>query len=60
MKKFTNHFSPFLLLIVPFFVALVLMAAYNGSELIQERVQLNASFIELPKINVFQVIQQIF
>jgi hypothetical protein len=60
MKKFTSQFSPFLLLIVPFFVAVVLMSAYTGSEMIQERVQMNASFIQMPKINVFQVVQQLF
>jgi hypothetical protein len=60
MKKFTNQFSPFLLLIVPFFVAVVLMALYTGGEMIQERVQMNASFIQMPKINLFQVIQSIF
>jgi hypothetical protein len=60
MKKFTNQISPFLLLIVPFFVAVVLMALYTGGEMIQERVQMNASFIQMPKINLFQVIQSIF
>ncbi|MBK1439415.1 hypothetical protein JHJ32_05400 [Parapedobacter sp. ISTM3] len=56
MKKFIGNISPFLLLIIPFFVALILVAGQAGSEIIQERIQLNASFISLPDINVFKVL----
>lgn len=55
MKKFISNVSPFLLVTLPFFVALVLMAGLAGSELIQERIQMNASFISLPEINIFRV-----
>lgn len=56
MKKFISNISPFLLLTLPFFVAMLLMAGVAGSELIEQRIQLNASFISLPEINVFRVL----
>jgi hypothetical protein len=56
MKKFIGNISPFLLLLIPFFVALVLMAGQTASEIVQERIQLNASFIYLPEINVFKAL----
>lgn len=59
MKKFIKNTSPFLLLTIPFFVALVLMGIHSGSEMIQEnqeKVQLSASFIKLPEVNIFQVL----
>jgi len=55
MKKFFSNVSPFLLVTIPFFVALILMTGLAGSELIQERIQMNASFISLPEIDVFRV-----
>ncbi len=58
MKKFTGNISPFLLLIIPFFVAVLVVAGQSGSEIIQERIQLNASFISLPDINVFKVLMR--
>lgn len=56
MKKFIGNISPFLLLIIPFFVVLVLVAGQTGSEIIQERIQLNASFISLPDVTIFKVL----
>ncbi|HLW50924.1 MAG TPA: hypothetical protein VKZ78_08120 [Sphingobacteriaceae bacterium] len=56
MKKFIKNTSPFLLLTIPFFVALVLMGLHSGSEMIQEKIQLSASFIKLPEVNIFHVI----
>lgn len=56
MKKFISNISPFLLLVIPFFVGLILVAKQPKSEATQERIQLNASFISLPDINVFNVL----
>jgi len=56
MKKIISNVSPFLLLIVPFFLILALVAARAGNELIQERIHLNASFISLPDPQVFKVL----
>lgn len=55
MKKFISNISPFLLLVIPFFMGLILMAKQPQSEIVQERIQLNASFISLPEVNVFKV-----
>jgi len=56
MKKFIGNISPFLLLIIPIFVALLLVIGQTGNEVAQERIQVNASFISLPEINVFKVL----
>lgn len=56
MKKFIGNISPFLLLTIPFFVGLILVAGHAGSEVIQERIQLNASFISLPDVSVFKAL----
>lgn len=56
MKKFSNNISPFLLLVIPFFVGLILVAKQPQSENTQERIELNASFISLPNVNVFNVL----
>lgn len=56
MKKFIGNISPFLLLVIPFFVGLILVAKQPQSETVQERIQLNASFISLPDVNVFNVL----
>jgi len=56
MKKFIGNVSPFLLVTIPFFAALLIMAGVAGSELIEERIELNASFISLPEISAFRVL----
>jgi len=56
MKKFISNVSPFLLLVIPLFVILLWVAGQTGREVIQERIQLNASFISLPDTGVFKVL----
>ncbi len=56
MKKFISNVSPFLLLVIPLFVILLWVAGQTGKEVIQERIQLNASFISLPDAGVFKVL----
>lgn len=56
MKKFISNISPFLLLLIPFFVGLILVAKQPKDEVVQERIQLNASFISLPDVNVFKAL----
>ncbi|HWK99897.1 MAG TPA: hypothetical protein VNQ55_08115 [Parapedobacter sp.] len=56
MKKFIGNISPFLLLVIPFFVGLILVAKQPKNEVVQERIQLNASFISLPDVNVFKAL----
>ena len=56
MKKMLSNISPFLLLVIPFFVGLVLVAKQPKSETTQARIQLNASFVSLPKATIFNVL----
>ncbi|HZH55134.1 MAG TPA: hypothetical protein VFD72_05745 [Sphingobacteriaceae bacterium] len=60
MKKLIKNTSPYLLLTLPFFVAMVFLAIHTGNEMIQERIQLSASYIAFPKLDVFQVILRMF
>lgn len=54
MKKTIKNVSPFLLLTLPFFVALILMAIHAGSEMLIEKIRLSASFFSLPELRVFR------
>ena len=55
MKKLSKNTSPFLLLILPFFVVMAVMALHAGSELIIEKIQLSASFIKFPEYDLIRV-----
>jgi len=58
MKKKLSTVSPFLLLLLPFFVALTLawsVGSYD-TESIREHLALNASFITVPELNLFQAL----
>lgn len=54
-NRFGKDVSPFLMLAIPFFVAVLVMGIMSGTELIQEKIQISASIIELPKANIFRV-----
>lgn len=54
MKRLFNNVSPFLLLIIPFFVALLIVAKQTETKVTQERIQVNASFISLPDAGIFK------
>lgn len=58
MKKKLTAISPFLLLLVPFFVAISLVWATgsNDTELVREQLAIRASLITLPEINIFQAV----
>ena len=56
MKKFISTIPPFLLLILPFFAAMLLLAGAAESERLEQRIRLDASFISLPEVNVFHVL----
>lgn len=56
MKKRISNISPFLLLTLPFFVGMFLVAKQPQSGIIEERIQLNASFISMPEFRVFNVL----
>lgn len=58
MKKRLSTINPFLLLLLPFFVALALAwtIGSNDTEIVREQLALRASFITLPEVNVFQAL----
>lgn len=58
MKKKLTTVSPFLLLLLPFFVALSLawVIGTNDTEIVREHLAINASFITLPDFNIFQAL----
>lgn len=58
MKKKLSIISPFILLLLPFFVALTLAwsVGTNDTEVVRERLAINASFITLPEFNLFQAL----
>jgi len=60
MKRLFFNISPYLLLLVPIFIALAVLLVYSDSNLIQEGTTLNASFIKIPNFNIIQVISSIF
>lgn len=55
MKNILKHISPFIFLIIPFFIAVVLLAFFSTAGVVEEKIQLSASFIELPKFNIWHV-----
>jgi len=51
-----KYMSPFWLLTIPFFMAFALMLVGNSTEILQEKIQISASFIELPKVDFLRVL----
>lgn len=58
MKKRLSTVSPFILLLLPFFVALSLawVIGANDTEIVREHLAINASFFTLSEINIFQAL----
>jgi len=56
MKKVAKNVSPFLLLTVPFFVLLGMLAIHSGNELILEKIQFSVAFFKIPDIDVWRVL----
>lgn len=50
-----KYMSPFLLLTIPFFMAFALMIMGNSTEILQEKIQISASFIKLPQVDFLKV-----
>ncbi|QNL51210.1 hypothetical protein H8S90_06400 [Olivibacter sp. SDN3] len=49
MKTFISSISPFLLLLIPIMIAAFVVCTHVDKEIVQERIELNASFIKVPK-----------
>lgn len=49
MKTYLSNISPFLLLLIPIIIAAIVVCTHVDKELIHEKIDLNASFITIPK-----------
>ncbi|MFB5945783.1 hypothetical protein [Albibacterium profundi] len=60
MKRSFLNISPYLLLLVPIFLALALILANADANATVEEGTINASFIQIPSVNIIQVVSNIF
>lgn len=60
MKKLTALFSPYLLLLIPVFIGLVVLLLNPDQELLKQDIALHASFFQIPNINLFDVVVSLF
>lgn len=60
MKKLANTISPYLLLLIPVFIALLVLLVNPDQDGLEQSVQLHASFIKMPDISLFKVIVNLF
>ena len=56
MKRSFYNISPYLLLLVPIFVALTILLVFSDPAVIEEEANMTASFIHIPDFNIFKVI----
>ena len=56
MKRPLHNISPYLLLLVPIFVALTILLVFADPNVIEEESSMTASFIHIPDFNIFKVI----
>lgn len=60
MKKLVNTVSPYLLLLIPVFIALVILLVNPNDEQLGRSVELHAAFFKVPHINLFDVVLSFF
>lgn len=60
MKKLVNTISPYLLLLVPVFMALVILITKSDSEQLRQSVEMHAAFFKIPYINLLDVVVGFF
>ncbi len=60
MKKFTSNISPYILLLLPLFLALVVLLMNTQSDLVRHDVALQGSFFSVPRFNVCEVLSNFF
>lgn len=60
MKRSLLNISPYLLLLVPIFMALALILIYSDTHTVAEEGMISASFIQIPDFNIIQVVSKIF
>jgi len=54
MKTYLSNISPYLLLLVPVIIAVIVIYSHVNQENVQEHIKLNASFIALPDVMSFK------
>lgn len=60
MKRSILNISPYLLLLIPIFMALALILMHSDTSMLAEEGMVNASFIQIPNINIIQAVCSIF
>lgn len=56
MKKLVNIVSPYILLLIPIFIALIILLLNPNSESLEHSVELHSSLFKIPQVNLFDVI----
>jgi len=60
MKRSLLNISPYLLLLVPIFLALALILVNSDTNMVADEATISASFIQIPSVNIIQVVSSIF
>ncbi len=60
MKKLVNTISPYLLLLMPIFIALVILLVNPNDEALGRSVELHAAFFKVPYVNLFDIVLSLF
>ena len=60
MKRLFLNISPYLLLLMPIFIALGVLLVYSDLTLMDQETPLNVSFIKIPSFNIMQTICSLF
>jgi hypothetical protein len=60
MKKLANTVSPYLLLLIPIFIGLIILLLNSSSDVLEQSDELHASFFKIPQVNLFDVIVGVF
>lgn len=60
MKKLANTVSPYLLLLIPVFIALVILLANPNDEELGRSVELHAAFFRIPHVNLLDIVVSLF
>lgn len=60
MKKLVNIVSPYLLLLIPIFIGLLILLINPNDEALGRSVELHAAFFKVPHINLFEAVLSFF
>lgn len=60
MKKLVSTISPYLLLLIPVFIAIMVLLFNSENDILKQELELHAAFVKIPQINVFEVIVSFF